>query len=392
MRSWWVAALVLAWPGVALAGNGLHPRTPVDWSGAPCMTIIDRSQSDTFSLVYSIPYEDTELTPDEVDDSRTHQFFAFCRDHHREEILPSWITEADLADADGHGLGDADGVDSELDVLENSPEWAGCWVRINSDAERRPITFEAAAEPIAWDISALPAGAWAVEGYTYEPWSNEWWPHPGVFKIIDDPDPAATGPAAALSFGEQTVEHGSAAAITGCLDAMDGTLITASWAISGVGLEPQWNVFAEDVPTPSGSFELSFEPPAQTISNTVLIKIDAVDPMGRSWTAYANHYIAVIEHLGGDDGCDDGGGFVSDPCESDESDEDESGEGGEQPGESEGGSESGAAGQEGGDASSCNCSSSASPAGGVFTGLGLLLFAGGWFSSRRAGSGPTARG
>lgn len=371
----------LALPSVAEAGNGLHPRTPVDWTGAPCMTIIDRSQGATFPLVYAIPYEDTDVTPDEVDDSRTHQFFAFCRDHHLEDILPSWITEVDLADADAHGLGDASAVDAELEVLDNAPEWADCWVRINADAERRPITFEAAAEPVPWDVSALPAGAWAVEGYTYEPWANEWWPHPGVFKIIDDPDPAATGPAAALSFGEQTVEFGSEATISGCLDAMDGTLITASWALSGFGSEPQWNVFVDQQALPSGSFELSFAPPLETVSNTVLIKIDVEDPMGRTWTAHANRYIAVVEDFG-EDGCDDGGGFVSDPCETDESESD-SGGSEDQPGESEGESSTGLPAQDVAEGGSCSCSTT--PASGLLGWalglLGLPLLA---FSSRRA--------
>lgn len=374
----------LALPSVAAAGNGLHPRTPVDWSGAPCMTIIDRSQSASFPLVYSIPYEDTEVTPDEVDDSRTHQFFAFCRDHDLEDILPSWITELDLADADAHGLGDADSVDAELEVLENAPEWAGCWVRINDDAERRPITFESAAAPVPWDVSALPAGAWTVEGYTYEPWGNEWWPHPGVFKIIDDPDPAASGPAAALSFAEQTVEYGSQATISGCLDAMDGTVITASWALSGFGSEPQWNVFVDQMAMPSGSFELPFEPPLETISSTVLIKIDVEDPMGRVWTAHGGRYIAVTEDFGDDDGCDEGGGFVSDPCEDDEGDESESGDGSaEDPGESEGDSTTGApAAPEVGEGGSCNCSTRSTPSNGLLAcGLGLLLVA---FRSRRS--------
>jgi hypothetical protein len=366
------ALLVLALPRTAAAGNGLHPRTPVDWSGAPCMTIIDRTQGSIFPLVYGIPYEDTDVTPDEVDNSRTHQFFGFCRDHHLEEILPGWITEADLADADAHGLGDATGVDVELDVLENAPDWAGCWTRINADAERRPITFEAAAEPVPWDTTALPAGTWVVEGYTYEPWSNEWWPHPGVFKIIDDPDPAANGPAAALNFDEQTVEFGSQTTISGCLDAMDGSVLTASWALSGFGSEPQWQVFADSVATPSGEFQLPFEPPLETISNTVLIKIDVEDPMGRTWTAHAIRYIAVTEDVGGDEACDEGGGFVSDPCDTET--------GGSEGDPTDGGTTIGppAQGDEGG---SCSCSTRAGFGTGLLAwGVGLLLLG---FSSRR---------
>jgi len=364
--------------GQAQAGNGLHPRTPVIWTDAPCMTIIDRSHSALFPLSYDIPYEDTELTPDEVSDSRTHQFFAFCRDHHREELLPSWITEADVNAAVSNGLGDAANVDTELDVFENAPHWADCWVRITDDHERRPITFAAAAEPVVWDTMALPAGTWAVEGYTYEPWANEWWPHPGVFKIIDDPDPAASGPAAALNFNEVAVEYGDEATLRGCVDAMDGATMTASWALSGFGSEPQWQVFAADLPAPSGAFELGFVPPAETISNTVLIKLDVSDPMGRSWTAHAIQYVVVTEKFGGDDddGCDDGGGFIVDPCEPGEpADTGEPADAGET---SDAGETAGTEGAAEGEAG-CSCSTgsgSGVPAGlwllGVGLGLGLI--------------------
>jgi uncharacterized protein (TIGR03382 family) len=374
-----VALLVLGLPRVAAAGNGLHPRTPVEWTGAPCMTIVDRTQSAVFPLVYTIPYEDTEVTPDEVDNSRTHQFFAFCRDRHLEDILPSWITEVDLTDADAHGLGDASAVDVELEVLENAPDWADCWTRINSDAERRPITFEAAAEPVPWDTTALPAGTWVVEGYTYEPWANEWWPHPGVFKIVDDPDPAANGPAAALALdGDPTVEFGSEVTIGGCLDAMDGTVLTASWALSGFGSEPQWQVFADSVPTPSGDFQLQFEPPLETVSNTVLIKIDVEDPLGRTWTAHANAYIAVVEVVGGEENCDDGGGFVSDPCDTGDTGE----SGGSEGDPTDGGTTIGPPAQDEG--GSCSCSTRTDFGTGLAWGLGVLLLA---LGSRR----PSAR-
>ncbi len=369
-------AAALALPRAARAGNELHPRTPVDWTGAPCMTIIDRSQSDVYPLVYSIPYEDTMVTPDEVEQSRTHQFFGFCRDHHREDILPSWITEADLGDADAAGLGSAAAVDTELEALENSPIWAGCWIRINADEDRRPITFAAAAEPVMWDVSTLATGAWAVEGYTYEPWANEWWPHPGVFKIIDDPDPAATGPAAALNFPEQIVEHGDEALISGCVDAMPGATMTASWAISGFGSAPQWQVFAADMPVRNGMFELGFAPPVEAISNTLLIKLDVEDPSGRSWTAHANNYIAVTEDFGDDESC--GGSFVS--CETDDGDDEtETDAGGGEESSDEGGSTSGGASglgaQDAGEGGSCSCATATEQGPRAPLGLGVLLVA-----------------
>ena len=393
-------ALVLLAPGAALAGNGLHPRTPVVWTGAPCMTIVDRSRSSVFPLVYEIPYEDTAVTPDEVANSRTHQFFAFCRDHHPDDIIPSWITEADLADADAHGLGDAASIDPELYVLEVSPDWAGCWSRINADAERRPITFADAAMPVAWDTMALPAGAWAVEGYTYEPWSNAWWPHPGVFKIIDDPAPAATGPAAALTFAEQPVEFGQSATISGCVDAMPGTTMTASWAISGFGQDLQWQVIEADIPAESGTFEFPYTPAMEAISNTVLIKIDVTDPMGRTWTAYGDNYISVTEDFGGDD-C--GGTFVG--CDTGDSDTGTDTSAGESSGDGTAGddtagSDTGLGPAAGPSEGGCSCSTNTGsntnkPTRDSSRAWALMMFgllALGRLSSRRAGSDPSARG
>ncbi|MFV8749273.1 MYXO-CTERM sorting domain-containing protein [Nannocystaceae bacterium ST9] len=301
-------------PASAWAGNGTHPRTPVSWSDAPCMTIVDRSVSPIHSFGYSIPYEDVDVTPDEVPDSRTHQFFAYCRDRHLEEILPSWITEADAMAAAAKGLGELADVDLELQVLENVPEWADCWTRITADDQRRPITFAAAAEPVEWDTTALPAGTWVVEGYTYEPWFNMWTPHPGVFKIVDDPDPAASPPAAALTFTEQTVTFGDSGTVSGCVDAMPGSTMTLSWALSAFGNEPQWHEFASDVPVEGASFELAFAPTIEAVSSSVLIRLDVSDPLARSWTAHAIEYIAVVENVG-DEGCDEGTFVVGDPCD-----------------------------------------------------------------------------
>jgi MYXO-CTERM domain-containing protein len=386
-----LAAVLMLLSPPALAGNGAHPRTPVDWSSAPCMTIIDRSQNPIYPLEYDIPYEDTDVTPDEVTNSRTHQFFTFCRDRHLEDILPGWITEVDLQAAGDKGLGDPGLVDTELEVLENAPDWAGCWARITGDDERRPITFAAAAEPIMWDTSALPAGTWVVEGYTYEPWFNMWTPHPGVFKIVDDPDPAASPPAAALTFAEQTVAWGDEASITGCVDAMPGTTMSLSWSNGNINGEPSWQVFAEDIPAELGSFDLPFVPPIEAASNSVMIKLDIVDPMNRSWTAYSLAYIAVVDQSGSDTGCDGDGGFVSDPCDTGTGGSGESGSGEGGPNPDTGGSESGPSLDAGESGGGCSCSS-AGPGSPVW-GLAALAFVVGWvrrredraISSRRAG-------
>jgi MYXO-CTERM domain-containing protein len=346
-------------PTLAHAGNGTHPRTPVLWSDAPCLTVIDRSVSPIHEFGYAIPYEDTAVTADEVPQSRSHQFFAFCRDHHLEEVLPSWITASEPMAAAAAGLGNLEGVDFELDVLENSPEWADCWTRITADAERRPITFAAAAMPVTWDTTALPAGTWVVEGYTYEPWFNLWSPHPGVFKIVDDPDPAASAPAAALTFAEQELDYGEGdselGSVSGCVDAMPGTTMTLSWALSGIGSEPTWTAFASDVPVEGSSFELPFEPPAEAVSSSVMIRAELVDPLGRSWTTQGNAYLVVVEVVGGDEACEEGG-FVTNPCDTSEGGTSETQGEGESAGDELG--SSGPAASD--DASACSCSASPS--------------------------------
>lgn len=309
----WAALLLCAWlPGRAHAHNLDHVRTPVDWSGAPCLTVIDRSvDGPVHSLAYAIPYEDTMLSEDEPPDSRRHQFFAFCRDHYYEDQLPNWISIADLDVAVGLGLGLYDNLDLETDVLDLALGWQDCFMRINADDDRRPITFEAAAQGVAWDTSSLAAGTYVIEAYTWEPWFNRWTEHPGVFRIVDDPS-AAHPPAAALTFAEQVVVVGDEASVTGCVDAMPGSTMDLSWALGGSGSDPQWEVFASDVPVRNGSFTLPFIGPEPAIGHYLLVRLDVEDSLGRAWTAYSSEYIGVIAKPpiptdSGDESEEDGG-------------------------------------------------------------------------------------
>lgn len=291
----WALLLACAWlPARADAHNLDHVRTPVDWSGAPCLTVIDRSATGPiYPLSYAIPFEDTMLSEDEPPDSRTHQFFAFCRDHYFEDQLPNWVSLVDLDVAVGLGLGLHDGVDLEYDVLDEALRWQDCFMRINADDERRPITFEAAAEPVPWDTSSLEAGTYVVEAYTWEPWFNRWTEHPGVFRIIDDPA-AAHSPAAALTFPEQVVQVGEEASITGCVDAATGSTMDLAWTLGGGGIDPEWEDFAVDVPVRNGTFTLPFIGPEPAIGHYLLVRLDVEDSFGRTWTAYSSEYIGVI--------------------------------------------------------------------------------------------------
>src|SRR5688572_15773085 len=148
-------------PSLASASNMTHPRTPVLWEGgggecelpmieSPCMTLHDRSDDPVLHLPYGIPYEDLEVTPDEVTDSRTHQFFAFCRPHSPQDYLPGWITDADVDAAVTKGLLEV-GTVEPADIMTSNETWQDCFVRITADTERRPIACPMAEAGVEWD-------------------------------------------------------------------------------------------------------------------------------------------------------------------------------------------------------------------------------------------------
>jgi hypothetical protein len=157
------ALLLVLVPSVAEAGNGLHPRTPVVWNDAQCFDVVDRSVDPIYEVQYDIPFEDTDVTPDEVPNSRTHQFFGICRQFHSQIFLPNWITRADVDQAIEHSLIDGAGIEPDQ-ILEENPAWDGCWFRVNEDDERRVITEAMAAEPVPWDTTTVPEGVYVIWG------------------------------------------------------------------------------------------------------------------------------------------------------------------------------------------------------------------------------------
>lgn len=318
MIGWSGAALAFAlgvgaMPAIAFASNTKHERTPVIWDGGggtcmlpelstPCSTVHERSDT-PLHIPYGIPYEDTEISEDEVADSRTHQFFAFCRQHPFEVPLPSWITVADTMAAEAVGQIPEGGFPPD-DILAQRRDWDDCWFRIVEDADRRPITCEAAEAGVDWDTMAMPAGVYAVEGYTYEPRLNFWVPRPGFVKLHDG-DPDAVGPAAAITSGETSVHRNQIANIEGCIDAPDGSTYTAYWG-EHTEAAPEWVQYGEPQPAMRGDLLLEFAPPAETVGKLVTLRIDVEDPEGRSYTAYMQEKIVVIDA----DGPCEGGSFV----------------------------------------------------------------------------------
>lgn len=301
-------------PVVVRAGNGVHPRTPVVWpQETACLTVLDRSQGGTLSLSYTIPYEDTAVTPDEVVDSRTHQFIAFCRDHSRQEPPPSWLTWKDVDTAVSQGLVDAMDITDD-DVFETNLAWKACWYPITTVEERRPITFAEAMKPVEWDTTELPAGAYSVQGYTWEPIFNIFQQRPGVVHIVDSPDVASAGPAAAVMTQTDVVFAEDTFILEGCFRAMPGATMSGFWALTNASTL-EWSPFAEGVALKGEQFALPFDIPPAAVGETIVLRVDITDPMERSYTAHSVQLLTVLPgNSGASTGCDDEASFIAEPC------------------------------------------------------------------------------
>lgn len=368
-------------PATALAGNGLHPRTPVVWpEDTACLTVVDRSTDPVLEFDYDIPFEDTDVTPDEVPQSRRHQFAAFCRDKDPQTVLPNWFAWADVEEA---GMFPLDVDPDEVlpsNVLDTSDEWNGCWTRITGDDERRPITEASAAEPVVWDTTDIAAGTYVVYGYTFEPAFNVYVRRPGVVKIVDDPATDASEPTVAITTREQNLYKNEETMIEGCVSAMEGSTVTGYWAVAEQ--DPQWVPFIEDEPVSDGAMALPFLPPEEASGETSMIRIDITDPMGRTYTAYmAELVIVLLQENPGDCEDDGGGSFISDPnCGGADDGGSGSDDGEGTAGDDDGGTTSGddgpaettGPGADGGDDGGKGCSVATSRSLGSGLGLGLL--------------------
>ena len=298
-------------PSLAHAGNGLHPRTPVLWDEAPCLTVVDRSVDPVLELDYAIPFEDTEVGEDEVADSRTHQFLAFCRDKDPQTVLPNWDAWEDVVAAENITLDDEPDEVTDEQVLDLSPEWEGCWTRITADADRRPITDAMAAQPITWDTTGLEAGPWIVYGYTYEPAFNVYVRRPGLVQIVDDPAPESSPPGLAITTTEQILYKGGETTFEGCIAAAEGSTVDVYWSIAGDTTE--WVPFLEGEAVAGQSFSIPFMAPEAMTGKAAMIRMDITDPQGRSFTGYMTELVMVLQQEDPED-CDEGGGaFVANP-------------------------------------------------------------------------------
>lgn len=284
-----LAIFAIVRPSAARAcedGHGQYPRPPVEWMSddepAPCMTLVDRSVDPVLHLEYEIGSEDVCAEPS-VPDDRTHEFFGFCRDHRPYTFLPNWITAADAVGEPG--------VDAE-DVLETAMDWSECFFPLD-EVGRRPVTFEQAEQGVDWDTSQVAPGTYVLAGYTYEPPLNLWSERQGVVKVHDG-DPDAVGPAVAIAvdvdgttaYRDETIE------ISGCVDALAGSDLAFSWALAGD--DSPWHPLLTVVPD-DDVFTVSFVPSEDMWGEQLVLRVEVVDPMARSGTAYLDSSIIVVD-------------------------------------------------------------------------------------------------
>lgn len=308
----------------------MKPRILVTWDRNPaCIELVDRTADPVYTFEYSILNEDPspgeELLPDEVLDSRTHQFFAFSAQGNPQTGFPyNWISTADVQAAVEKGL-ITDTTVGPDETLDTSPLWQDRFVRITPDDARRPIADESVAAPVAWDTTGASAGVYQLWGYTWEPAFNQWAQRVGNVVIVHDGDPSAVGPAAAVTNGELIVYSDETALIEGCLHAPAGTTVDGFFAEtppngSGSDWQPAWVSFIEGEEVSGDTFALEFVPGGGHETPTLLVRLVFTDPDGRSYEAHMPDLVNVLPGSAGGCDTDASGGFVGMPgCGGDDS-------------------------------------------------------------------------
>jgi hypothetical protein len=320
-RALGLSLVVLLAPGVASAANGSKPRVAVTWSDAACATIVDRSSATAVHFDYTIEFEDLgPLTEDEVEDSRSHQFFAFTRIDYAAvgtaQRLPPWISDADITRA---AMVDPAVVPSQIqsiDVLETTTRFVSDdWLRITPDDARVPISHEQAAMGVDWDVSMVRPGVYTIWGYTWEPLTNLWAPRPGFVKVIASASEADdAGPAIALLPDSEMVTVGEPHPIAGCADVPEGSTITIEWGVVEGPVEPAWEVAVIEAPIASGPLAFDLVLPEHAADEgpgerRVRLRATVTDPSGKQYVAYSPAAYEVVgldtgvDEPGTDDGC-----------------------------------------------------------------------------------------
>jgi len=305
MVRWSIAAglVAFAWlstPTPALAANGLRPRTPAQFAEPPCVMQIDAGAVTHFE--YSVPFDDTMLTPDELTDSRQMQFFAF-RNVPFDYALPTYIAQEDFDRAEANG--DNTKPYSADDILETASAYpSGEWVAITPNDARVPITIEQAEMGFGWDTTDAGTGGFLVAGYTWEPENNLWSFRLGAVRVVDPADPDAAGPAGFIQTRETADINGTVADM--CIDAAPGSTYTVSYgALVGID-EPTWIPIVEDQPI-DDTTEIEFVPEVETLGQSIKVRLEITDPAGQRFVVYSPFPVPVTGTPAGTGGSDESG-------------------------------------------------------------------------------------
>lgn len=286
----------------AWATNGEKPRVPVKWiNSGECIATFDKAQRSSTHLQYNFEGPDDVMPPesmDELPDSRKHQFFAFCRHQHRQELLPRWITAQDHQRALQFGMDT--GVSGNDFILEQHPQWAGCVHRINADDARLPITHAQARQGVAWNFAALPTGSYVLQAYTWEPPENIWTnpPRPGVVRVWDSRKESLPPPA--LSFDESNLigYKNQTLQIQGCLASAPNSTWSVDYApLPAAGQPVHWTPLQGPTPVTTPTFRLDFIAPPDKLagpSTKFMLRATITDPQGRSYIGYSRGDLIVL--------------------------------------------------------------------------------------------------
>lgn len=318
----WVIAtglLVLPWLAAstpARAANGLRPRTPAQFADTPCVMQIDAGAVTHFD--YAVPFDDTELTPDELTDSRQMQFFAFRSVPFDYRLgMPVYISQADFDRAEANG--DNTKPYGPDDILETAAAYpSDQWVAITANDARVPITAAQAAMGFDWDTTGAGTGGYVVTGYTWEPENNLWSFRLGGVRVVDPADPDAAGPAGFIQTRDTADVNATVADF--CIDAAPGSTYSISYgALVGID-EPEWIAIVEDQPA-DDTTEIEFAPDVDTLNQSIKVRLEITDPAGQQFVVYSPFPVPVTgtpaetggDESGGTDGGqdDDGGGGCS---------------------------------------------------------------------------------
>jgi hypothetical protein len=294
--------MVVATP--AFAANGNIPRTPPVFPPHACLAVVDRSVDARYEFKVGIPFEDVTLTADELPDSRTFEFFAICRDDPPATPFPNWI---DLDDAQrALDVGNIEELPSAEATLAGSARWStghddadgSC---VQSMGPRIAISCDATQDGLAWDTTGVPAGNYAVHGYTFAPPTNLWTPRTGVVQVHDGtPLPVA---AFASPIFDATVFQQSGYHVQGCMGGPAGTEVVLAWAPISADLETPdvWTDFAT-LDAADAAFDVVLVPPESAIYQGLVMRATATADGAPTWVAYSRGYLTIYP---GDDESDD---------------------------------------------------------------------------------------